>query len=160
MRPFAPKVFPLVLMLGLAVLVEPLHALDTARHARVGVLNDNYPYSFLQADGTPGGFSYDLVREIEQAMGLQFERVIGPTDQVAREFAQGRLDLLQSLAQFPEREKTASFSVPYLVMYGTIFVRNGDVLGKYRVTKIESEAVELLSHADGTTLRLGFGIRP
>ena len=39
---------------------------------------------------------------------------------------------------------------------GVLLVREGDdVLGEYRVTKIESEAVELVKHADGTTLRLG-----
>jgi ABC-type amino acid transport substrate-binding protein len=59
-------------------------------------------------------------------MGLNFERVVGPTDQIAREFAAGRLDLLQSLAEFPEREKTADFSVPYLNMSGSIFVRKGE----------------------------------
>ena len=40
---------------------------------------------------------------------------------------------------------------------GVLLVHEGeDVLGQYRVAKIESEAVELVSHADGTTLRLGF----
>ncbi len=60
--------------------------------------------------------------------------------------------------QVEERvERTAILSSPA----GVLLVHEGeDVLGKYRVTKIESEAVELLSHADGTTLRLGFGIRP
>ena len=44
---------------------------------------------------------------------------------------------------------------------GVLLVHEGEeVLGKYRVLKIESEAVELLSHADGTTLRLGFSVRP
>lgn len=44
---------------------------------------------------------------------------------------------------------------------GVLLVHEGEeVLGKYRVAKIESEAVELLSHADGTTLRLGFSVRP
>ncbi len=54
-------------------------------------------------------------------------------------------------------ERTAILSSPA----GVLLVHEGeDVLGEYRVAKIESEAVELLSHADGTTLRLGFGVRP
>lgn len=40
---------------------------------------------------------------------------------------------------------------------GVLLVHEGDdVLGQYRVAKIESEAVELVKRADGTTLRLGF----
>ncbi len=54
-------------------------------------------------------------------------------------------------------ERTAILSSPA----GVLLVREGeDVLGTYRVAKIESEAVELVSHADGTTLRLGFGVTP
>ena len=51
-------------------------------------------------------------------------------------------------------ERTAILSSPE----GVLLVREGeDVLGQYRVAKIESDAVELVRHADGTTLRLGFG---
>ena len=42
---------------------------------------------------------------------------------------------------------------------GVLLVREGeDVLGQYRVSKIDSAAVELVRHADGTTLRLGFSV--
>jgi len=112
--------------MGLAGSGNPLHAAGESKPVRVGVLTDNYPYCFLQEDGTPAGFSYEIVRELELTMGLNFERVVGPTDRIAREFAEGRLDMLQSLADFPERRKTAGFSVPYLNMSGSIFVRAGE----------------------------------
>jgi Tfp pilus assembly protein PilP len=48
-------------------------------------------------------------------------------------------------------ERTAILSSPA----GVLLVRVGDeVLGQYRVTAVEEEAVELLSLADGSTLRL------
>ena len=51
-------------------------------------------------------------------------------------------------------ERTAILSSPD----GVLLVHEGeDVLGQYRVVTIESDAVELVRHADGTTLRLGFG---
>ena len=50
-------------------------------------------------------------------------------------------------------ERTAILSSPD----GVLLVHEGeDVLGHYRVAKIESEAVELVRHADGTSLRLSF----
>ena len=50
-------------------------------------------------------------------------------------------------------ERTAILSSPD----GVLLVHEGeDVLGQYRVAKIESEAVELVRHVDGTTLRLDF----
>ncbi|HWL16241.1 MAG TPA: transporter substrate-binding domain-containing protein [Opitutus sp.] len=92
---------------------------------RVGVLSDNFPLSFRHEHGAVDGFVYELTREIEKVMGLQFERVEGPTDEINRAFREGRLDLLQSYAHFPEREDHADFSVPYLVLSGAIFVREG-----------------------------------
>jgi hypothetical protein len=60
--------------------------------------------------------------------------------------------------QVEERlERTAILSSPM----GVLLVREGeDVLGQYRVVKIESEAVELVRHADGATLRLDFSPSP
>ena len=49
-----------------------------------------------------------------------------------------------------QMERTAILSSPS----GVLLVREGDsVMGEYRVTRIESEAVELVK-SDGTTLRL------
>jgi hypothetical protein len=48
-------------------------------------------------------------------------------------------------------ERTAILSSPA----GVLLVHEGDdVLGQYRVTKVESEAVELVKLSDGTTVRL------
>jgi hypothetical protein len=48
-------------------------------------------------------------------------------------------------------ERTAILSSPD----GVLLVRKGDdVLGQYRVTAVDEEAVELTSSADGSTLRL------
>lgn len=93
---------------------------------KVGVLTDNYPFSFRGSNGEIAGFAYDVVREVERAMGLQFERATGPTPEINGAFAEGRLDLLQSYAHSPEREMRMDFSVPYLAMTGAIFVREGE----------------------------------
>lgn len=90
---------------------------------RVGVLVDNYPFSFRDHDGRMRGFAYELLLEIEQVMGLQFERIEGTTKEISNAFEAGQIDVLQSLARSPERERTVEFSVPYLNMTGQIFVR-------------------------------------
>ena len=59
-------------------------------------------------------------------MALKFERVVGPTTEVNQAFVAGRLDMLQSYVQFPERNGLADFSVLYLTMTGAIFVRHGE----------------------------------
>ncbi|MGC3958966.1 MAG: transporter substrate-binding domain-containing protein [Verrucomicrobiota bacterium] len=92
---------------------------------RVGVLVDNYPFSFREADGQMQGFAYELTQEIEQVMGLQFDRIEGTTKTINGAFEAGQIDLLQSLARTPERERTIEFSVPYLAMTGQVFARKG-----------------------------------
>jgi signal transduction histidine kinase/ActR/RegA family two-component response regulator len=93
---------------------------------RVGVLTDNYPYSFRDTDGVIKGFAFDLATAVERAMGLKYERVIGTTEEIRAAFRDGRIDLLQSYAQFPEREGEADFTVPYMNLAGTIIVRAGE----------------------------------
>lgn len=73
------------------------------------------------------GFAYELMREIELVMGLQFERIEGTTKEINGAFEAGKIDLLQSLARTPERERTIEFSVPYLHMSGQIFMRKDGV---------------------------------
>jgi PAS domain S-box-containing protein len=100
-------------------------AAEAPRQPRVGVLTDNYPFSFRDADGQLRGFAYELVVEIERVMGLRFERVVGTTQEINGAFPNGNVDVLQSFARTPEREGFAEFSVPYLEMAGQIFVREG-----------------------------------
>jgi len=112
-----------VILLQLALAARADIAAPPAPIYRVGVLIDNYPYSFRQPDGTMSGFAYELVRELELVMGLHFERVTDRTREVHAKFAAGQIDLMQVYARFPEREADVEFSVPYLTMAGALFVR-------------------------------------
>ena len=93
---------------------------------KIGVLVDNYPFSYRNQQGRMEGFAYELVREIELSMGLRFERVQGTTKEINSAFQSKQVALLQSYARFPEREAATDFSVPYLTMAGQIFVRQDE----------------------------------
>lgn len=103
--------------------LSPLYAQE--RIVRVGVLIDNYPFSFRDSVGKMHGFAYDLLTEIESTMGLRFERIEGTTDEINKAFREHKLDLLQSYARSKHRDSTTAFSVPYSNMLGQIFVREG-----------------------------------
>lgn len=93
---------------------------------RVGVLVDNYPFSFRTEGGQVDGFAYELLQEIERTMDLHFVRTEGRADEINGAFRAGQIDLLQSYADFSERSREANFSVPYVTMAGAIFVRTGE----------------------------------
>jgi len=104
--------------------VEAQPAPET-RSVLVGVVVDNYPFSFRDKDGRVKGFACDLVNEIEQVTNLRFRRIEGTTDEIYKLFQEGKIDLLQNYVVSPEREAIAEFSVPYITMSGQVFVRKG-----------------------------------
>jgi ABC-type amino acid transport substrate-binding protein len=55
----------------------------------VGVLTDNYPFSFVDGSGRPVGYVVDLLAAIERTMGLTLRRVVGPTQQINGAFPRG-----------------------------------------------------------------------
>ncbi|RXK53352.1 transporter substrate-binding domain-containing protein [Oleiharenicola lentus] len=131
-QPYYRVLFACLLLAGAGAMggAEPP---GESRVLRVGVLTDNYPYSFRDSDGKVKGFAYDVVDGVVEVMGLKVERIEGNTQQIYARFERGELDILQSLAQMPEREAVADFSVPYLNMVGTIFVHKDD----QRVLRVE-----------------------
>ncbi len=113
-------------IIGLFVVLVLGGFAQEVRSVRVGVLVDNYPFSFRDKSGKVDGFAYALTTEIGQVMGLRLERIEGATKEINGAFGEGKIDMLQSYAQFPEREASAEFSVPYLIMKGAIFVRRNE----------------------------------
>jgi signal transduction histidine kinase/ABC-type amino acid transport substrate-binding protein/ActR/RegA family two-component response regulator len=118
----------LVLCLWLALPLAAVPAVETkpAKEplVRLGVNVDSYPYSYVEA-GRLQGFSVDLTEALERVTGLRFERVQGRSTELAEQLIQGRLDVLQTFAHVEAREGIADFSVPYLNLSGTFFVRKG-----------------------------------
>lgn len=115
------------LAIGLSVL-SPARADQTvARPPKtVGMLDDNYPFSFRDANGQQVGFAVDLTVEIESVMALRLEHVSGRTREIHERFKARQIDLLQAYARFPEREREVDFSIPYATMTGALFVRDGE----------------------------------
>ena len=122
--PRCPSSFLRVVLLGLLVF-SGAHA-GAAAPVRLGVLTDNYPFCFREADGRFDGFAYELAAEIESSMGLKFERVGGPTNEIHEGFLTGRIDAVLTYADFAERKDFADFSFPYLTMTGAIVVRDDE----------------------------------
>lgn len=85
---------------------------------------DYPPLSLVRADGTAGGFSVELLRAALAAMGREVYFKVGPWSEIKRELAAGRLDVLPLVGRTPEREALFDFTVPYLMLHGTIVVRD------------------------------------
>lgn len=87
---------------------------------------DYPPFALVQPDGSAAGFSVDLLKAAAQAAGLEVNIVVGPWHEIKQKLADGHLDVLPLVSYSQEREKIFDFTVPYLQMHGTIFVRKGE----------------------------------
>lgn len=117
----------LILILQVILLLTVIQAVkaqnDTIESpVKIGVLTDNYPYSYTDKNGRITGFAYDVVDKVMTSMNIKNEKIYGPTEEILQMFKDGKLDLLQSFAKSADRDTFTSFSVPYLIMTGHIFV--------------------------------------
>jgi len=111
---------------GSIVVPAPSHgALE--RELVVGSEVDYPPFALGQSGGEPDGFTVDLWKAVAQEMGFKYRVRIQPFTEILSDFRAGKIDVLINLAYSRERAGFASFSVPHVVSYGTVFARNGSL---------------------------------
>ncbi len=87
---------------------------------------DYPPFAIVREDGSADGFSVDLLKEVVQAAGLDIRFGVGRWHEIKQDLVNGRIDILPLVSYSKERDKVFDFTVPYLRMHGTLFVREGE----------------------------------
>ena len=87
---------------------------------------DYPPFALVRSDGSADGFSVDLLKAVTQAVRLEINFSVGPWHEIKKKLEERHLDVLPLVAYALERDKMFDFTVPYLRMHGTIFVRKGE----------------------------------
>jgi ABC-type amino acid transport substrate-binding protein len=98
-----------------------LSAVTTVRSAS----EYNYPPLALVTNGEADGFSVDLLRAALNEVDMNVSYYVGPWSEIKMDLAEGKIDALPLVGRTPERESLYDFTVPYLTMYGAIFVKQG-----------------------------------
>ncbi len=127
---------PLALVLLAALLpcvrAAPAPPAAAAPHELVaGVSADIYPYSFQDADGKLHGFTVELFQAVIDAMGLHAREEVRRSMELQSRFRAGDFSLLLNYSHSPDRESVAEFSVPYLTLQGSVFVRRDGPVHRY-----------------------------
>jgi signal transduction histidine kinase/ABC-type amino acid transport substrate-binding protein/ActR/RegA family two-component response regulator len=107
--------------------VSPVQLLQR-QPLRVGVFTDAYPYSYIDSEGRPAGFTADVLDAVAKAVNLRIVRIAAPTDQVVGRFQRGEFDLLQYHGITPARQAYAEFSTSFLSLQGCVYVRSDGVV--------------------------------
>jgi ABC-type amino acid transport substrate-binding protein/nitrogen-specific signal transduction histidine kinase len=115
----------LTLFLGAAITLSgTLGAQKNPAPLRSGCEYDYPPYCIVNPDGSVTGFSVELLRAAMKAMGRDVAFKTGAWEDLKRDLEGKRIEVLPLVGRTPEREAIYEFTVPYLVMHGTIVVRD------------------------------------
>jgi len=90
------------------------------------IVNNYYPYTFLNDKGEPDGFSVDIARAVADVMGFELEIRVDKWNRAVQELETGSIDLLPMMAYSPARDKIFDFSVPHTIAYDAIFLKKGN----------------------------------
>ncbi len=94
-----------------------------APRVRIGVEGSGL-LSELDGKGQPSGFSGDLLREMSEVGGIEFEIKAAPWTFILSEFQAGRLDALANVAITDERLRTMEFSITHASLHGVAYFRH------------------------------------
>lgn len=87
----------------------------------------NYPpYSFIDDEGNPAGFSIELIKEVANTMGYNVEYRLNSWDTVRKQLESKEIDLISGMFYSKQREEQYSFSTKHNVTTGAVFSRAKD----------------------------------
>lgn len=104
---------------------------------------DYPPLSIVLENGRAGGFSVDLLEAALKAMGRKVSFEVGEWSDIKLKLEEGRVDVLPLVGRTPEREQVFDFTVPYLSLYGAVFVRK-DQYGIHTLEDLRGRKVGVL----------------
>lgn len=87
---------------------------------------DYPPFSIVREDNSADGFSVELMRAAIKAMGREVTFEVRPWAEIKQDLEEGHLEALPLVGRTPEREAFFDFTVPYLSLYGAVFVRDDE----------------------------------
>ncbi|WP_068829746.1 response regulator [Pseudomonas sp. BMS12] len=117
---------------------------------KVGVERSGWPpFDVIDEQGRHRGLSGDYLALLSQRLGLRFEPVLfDDWDSALKALREGRVDVLPSVAQTPERDAYMAFTRAYLVSSSLIFTR-----GDQGVQRIPDLAGRLVAIERGYVLQ-------
>lgn len=97
----------------------------SGRPLKTVIVPDYYPYTFVNDRGIPDGFSVDLSRAVAQSMDMKLEISVDTWKHAKAALENGSIDFILQMTSSPLRRQSFVFSVPYVILYDSVFVRKG-----------------------------------
>jgi signal transduction histidine kinase/ActR/RegA family two-component response regulator len=86
------------------------------------------PFEFLDGKGQASGFNVDVMKAIQEVLGLEMIIDLGPWHEVREELEDGRIHVLMGMFRTPERSRKVDFTIPHFIASYNLFVpRNSSI---------------------------------
>ena len=114
-----------LIVITLAISVVPAAAIKTPAPEKIIVGGEiGYPpYSFLDKNGNPSGFSVELTQAIARIMGMDIEIRLRPWPETRKALEEGTIDIIPGMFYSEERAKIYDLSPPFAIVSTAIFAR-------------------------------------
>ncbi|CCK79301.1 transporter substrate-binding domain-containing protein [Desulfobacula toluolica] len=90
------------------------------------IVDNYYPYTFVNKQGEPDGFSVDLIKAVTQAIDLALDIRVDDWNKAVESLKAGKVDLLPMMAYSKDRDVYFDFSVPHTIAFDAFFTREGE----------------------------------
>jgi len=90
---------------------------------RTIIVDNYYPYTFVNDKGGPDGFSVDLLKAVATILGMEVQIDVDVWEEAREGLNSGEIDFLPMMAYSEERDRYFDFSVPHSISYDAIFTR-------------------------------------
>jgi len=116
------------------------------------IVDNYYPYTFVNKNGDPDGFSVDLMKDAAKVMGMELEIGVDTWDRAKSSLVTGKIDFLPMMAYSKERDRVFDFSVLHTIAYDAFFIRKNsakistvnDLKGKSVIVMKDDQAHDYL----------------
>ncbi len=138
----------LLSLLPLLVAAPAMSAADNREELPPPLLSaaeiDYPPFSIVDRDGNPDGFSVELLRNVLASMGREVTFRTGPWHEVRNWLENGEVEVLPLVGRTPEREALFDFTFPYMSLHGAIVVRQ-DTTGVAELDDLRGKQVAVMA---------------
>lgn len=116
----------LIFTISFLFLTFILKAQEIKRTLIVGADYAYYPYEFINEFNQIDGFDIDITKAICHEIGVEIEFKTGNWLTVKKDLENGDIDLVAGMYYLPDRAEKVNFSMPYIIITHSIFVKDGD----------------------------------
>lgn len=138
--------------------IQPAGNISYSSHATFKtIIIDNYsPYTFVNAEGQPDGFSVDLMQAVAQVMGFNLDIKVDNWDNARNALEKGEIDFLPMMAYSKERDKLYDFSPPHTIAYDAFFTQKNAVVIR-SINDLQSKSIIVMKSDQAYDYLLSLG---